>query len=285
MNANVCNLRNSEKGYFEILPIQSGDDANNERGSNGYYEIRLINRHIKASSKDGGAEFEKGVLVFSGKSVLDPVRYTDKAHSGYFCLFNDYFFRHYRHIGDFPVFNLKESQFISLNENQLEKVNKIYVEILNEVDSDFIYKYDVIRNLILELIYFAIKIAPKVYRQSEASQASRKITDLFIQLLESQFPIESPEQQLKYRFPIDFSERLSIHVNHLNRVLKEITGKTTSQYISERIMVEAQCLLKYTDWNISDIATCLGFDEPPHFINFFKKGLNITPRRFRMNEA
>ncbi|WP_261387820.1 helix-turn-helix domain-containing protein [Chitinophaga pinensis] len=88
-------------------------------------------------------------------------------------------------------------------------------------------------------------------------------------------------QRIHFRYPAEFATQLSVHVNSLNRALKEITGKTTSQLIAERITQEARGLLKHTDWNISEISWCLGFEEPPHFINFFKKNEHLTPKSFR----
>jgi AraC family transcriptional regulator, transcriptional activator of pobA len=79
----------------------------------------------------------------------------------------------------------------------------------------------------------------------------------------------------------DYAERLAIHVNHLNKVLKQSTGKTTTEIISSRIAQEAKILLKHTDWNISEIAYSLGFEEVAHFSNFFKKQTTIAPLAFR----
>lgn len=75
-----------------------------------------------------------------------------------------------------------------------------------------------------------------------------------------------------------------MHVNHLNKALKETTGKTTSQIISERIVQEAMILLKQTNWNINEIAWCLGFEELSHFINFFKKNVQVSPKNYRLTE-
>jgi len=72
-----------------------------------------------------------------------------------------------------------------------------------------------------------------------------------------------------------------VHVNHLNRVLKENTGKTTTDIIANRITQEAKILLKQTDWNISEVAYSLGFEEVAHFSNFFKKQTTFTPVQFR----
>jgi AraC-like DNA-binding protein len=79
----------------------------------------------------------------------------------------------------------------------------------------------------------------------------------------------------------DFAEQLNVHVNHLNRSVKENTGKTTSQIIAERMLQEAKILLKYSPLNISEIAYALGFTETTHFNNFFKKHAQLSPLRFR----
>jgi len=64
-------------------------------------------------------------------------------------------------------------------------------------------------------------------------------------------------------------------VNYLNKVLKENTGKTTTEMITRRLIQEAKILLKQTDWNISQIANCMGFEELAHFSNFFKSKLHL----------
>jgi AraC-like DNA-binding protein len=62
-----------------------------------------------------------------------------------------------------------------------------------------------------------------------------------------------------------------------------MTGKTTTQLISERILQESKLLLKHSSWNVSEVAYSLGFTEVTHFNNFFKKQLNLSPTQFRKN--
>jgi len=104
---------------------------------------------------------------------------------------------------------------------------------------------------------------------------------LFTELLERQFPIELSNQVIKLNSPSAFAGQLNIHVNHLNKALKEITGKTTSQLINERVLQEAKVLLKSTNLAIAEIAWSLGFEEPNHFSSFFKSRAKITPKKFR----
>ncbi|WP_426672192.1 helix-turn-helix domain-containing protein [Mucilaginibacter sp. McL0603] len=67
----------------------------------------------------------------------------------------------------------------------------------------------------------------------------------------------------------------------MNKVLKENTGKTTTDIIAGRIIQEAKILLKQTDWNISEIAYSLGFEQVAHFSNFFRKQTTLAPLAFR----
>ena len=113
--------------------------------------------------------------------------------------------------------------------------------------------------------------------------ASTRISTLFFELLERQFPVEIPSQVLQLRTASEYADTLRVHVNHLNKVLKEVTGRTTTEIIAGRVTQEAKVLLKQTNWNISEIAYGLGFDEVAHFSNFFKKQTNQSPLSFRSN--
>ncbi|MFD1874843.1 helix-turn-helix domain-containing protein [Hymenobacter bucti] len=81
--------------------------------------------------------------------------------------------------------------------------------------------------------------------------------------------------------PLAFAQQLAVHVNHLNQAVNKRTGKTTTQVIAARVVQEARTLLHHTDWTVSEIAWCLGFDELPPFMRFFKKHTAHTPLAFR----
>jgi AraC-like DNA-binding protein len=114
--------------------------------------------------------------------------------------------------------------------------------------------------------------------------ASQRINSAFLELLENQFPIIDKGSSLKLRSPSDFAEHLNIHVNHLNRAVKYVSGKTTSFMINDRILQESKRLLAISMWNISEIAFALGFGEGTHFNFFFKKHTKMNPTQFRTSE-
>src|SRR5690606_37310415 len=98
---------------------------------------------------------------------------------------------------------------------------------------------------------------------------------------ERQFPVDSMQNSLRLTTAKDYAGRLSVHVNHLNRSVKEVTGRTTTEHISNRIALEAQALIRHSDWSISEIAYSLGFEYPAHFTNFYKKKTGQTPPSLR----
>jgi AraC-like DNA-binding protein len=149
-----------------------------------------------------------------------------------------------------------------------------------EQETDYAFKGELIRNYIHLIIHEALKMQPSTNFDQHKNAASR-ITAVFLELLERQFPIESADRPLQLKTAKDYARSLSLHINHLNRAVKEITGKPTTAHISERIISEAKALLQHTAWNIADIAYSLGFEYPTYFNNYFKRITGTNPRSLR----
>lgn len=246
-----------------------------------YYKISLLKGRFRIQYADKTVISKKNSLVFSNPMVPYSWEPLEEDEGGFFCLFTEEFFSQYGQMKDYPVFKPGYNKVYDISDEKLGHIEGIFFRMSEELSSDFEYKYDVIRGLVFSLAHEALKMQPPHEIETTSSNAATRISTLFAELLERQFPIETPEQRMKLRSPIDFSEHLSIHVNHLNRSLKELTGKTTSQLIAERIAQEARMLLRHTNWNVSEIGFCLGFEEPAHFINFFRKNSNDTPKAYR----
>lgn len=200
--------------------------------------------------------------------------------TGFFCIFTESFIPD-KNFVDLPMFTVGGNPAYALTREQDEEISALFVKMLREINSDYIYKYDLLKNYVTEMVHYAVKMQPAniLYRHPDANS---RITAVFTELLERQFPIESPSQQFSLRSASDYAKNLSVHVNHLNRAVKQVTGKTTTEHISFRMLSEAKALLKHTDWNISMISYCLGFEEPSHFSNFFHKQTRLTPTAFRI---
>ncbi|WP_337968835.1 helix-turn-helix transcriptional regulator [uncultured Flavobacterium sp.] len=246
-----------------------------------YFKISLIIGKNKVHYADKVVEIEKQALFFANPQIPYNWEQLEEQQSGFFCVFTEAFFHQFGNLKEYPVFKPNGFPVFAIDDEQVERIKGIFKQMITEINSDYTYKYDVLRNLVFDLIHSAMKMQPANISVTQHSNASSRISSLFLELLERQFPIENSRQRFGLRSAADFADQLTIHVNHLNRALKETTQKTTSEIIAERILQEAKILLKHTDWNISEIAYSLGFEEPTHFNNFFKKNIQITPRQFR----
>ncbi|MCB0191500.1 MAG: AraC family transcriptional regulator [Anaerolineae bacterium] len=279
---------NEEIGHFNVFDIaETYKEAKRKNqmpyNRRAYYKISLVRGKNRAEYADKVIDIQKNALLFATPKVPYHWIAQDDNQSGSFCVFTDAFLIKTKSgviLDELPIFRSGGYPVFKITDEEAEEIELIFRKMQREIASDYEYKYDLLRNYVLELIHYGQKLQPVTALRANQNAAAR-ITSLFIELLERQFPIESTSQKLELRSAKEYAERLAIHVNYLNKVLKENTGKTTTEMITGRIILEAKLLLKQTDWNISDIAYSLGFDEVAHFSNFFKKQTSLAPLTFR----
>jgi len=277
-----------EIGHFNVFDIAQTIEEVKRKSvmpydRRAYYKISLIQGNSRAEYADRVFDTEGQALLFATPKVPYHWVPKDATLSGYFCIFTDAFLTKGKsgvELDDLPIFQAGGYPVFQISEADAAEVVALFRKMQREIASDYAYKYDLLRNYVLELIHFGQKLQPAP-TALPSPNASARVASLFIELLERQFPIDAPGQKLQLRTAKDYADRLAIHVNHLNKALKENTGKTTTHLISGRIVQEAKILLRHTDWNVSEIAYSLGFEEVAHFSNFFKKQTTLTPLAFR----
>lgn len=250
-----------------------------------FYKISLVIGKGILHYPNQRIEVNGTALLFTNPTVPYSWETTSEFQSGYFCLFTENFMRQRTEsLKDSLLDRIHENPVFYVNKEQEENISQVFEKMLAEMESDYTYKYDLIRNYVNLLLHEAMKIRP-YDPQQKSNNASSRIASLFFELLERQFPIYSTDHILQLRTANDYAAKLSIHVNHLNHAVKEVTGKTTSEHISGRIANEAIALLKHTEWNVSEIGYCLGFEYPANFNLFFKRQTMAAPKSFRDRTA
>jgi AraC family transcriptional regulator, transcriptional activator of pobA len=278
-----------EMGHFNVFDVAELFEKMKEKkvmpyNRRAYYKISLILGRNTAEYADKVVHIEKNTLLFATPKI--PYHWTplDFDQKGHFCVFTDDFLLKSKSgivLDDLPIFKANSFPIFQLSDEAEIEIEAIFKKMHKEINSNYAFKYDLLRNYVLELIHFGQKLQPATSLYTTHT-ASERVASLFLELLERQFPIETPQQQLQLRSAKDYADRLSVHINHLNAILKENTGKTTTFLISNRITQEAKFLLKQTDWNVSEIAHSLGFEEVAHFSNFFKRQTTFSPNNFRV---
>ena len=272
---NVFNVADLMPGYRTRPPMTFDRRA--------FYKISLICGRSRIEYAGEAVEVTGRALWFATHRV--PYRWLphDLEQTGHFCVFTEDFLLPAKSglvLHELPVFQPGGCPVLPVSEDEFASIKAIFEKMTREIASDYAYKYDLLRSCLVELIHRGQQLQPEP-AATPAHNAATRLAGRFAALLERQFPLETPQQQLRLRTAHDYAAHLAVHVNHLNRVLKESTGHTTTALVGGRVAQEAKLLLKHTSWTVSEIADSLGFADAAHFCNFFKRQTARTPGDFR----
>ena len=280
--------RPTETGQFNVFNIADLMATRGSRppmsfGRRPFYKISLIRGCSRVEVADRTVEVTGPALWLVTSRVPYSWHPHDQEQAGYFCVFTDEFLRPVKGglvPDELPVFQPAACPVLLLSEDEYAAVAVVFEKMARENTSGYAYKHELLRAYLLELIYLAQKLLPAA-TATPAPPAAARLAAGFSELLERQFPLATPGQGLRLRTARDFADALAVHVNHLNRVLKEATGHTTTALLAARLGQEARQLLRHTTWTVSEIADGLGFTDVAHFCHFFKRQTGQVPGAYR----
>ena len=274
-------------GHFAVFRLEdfpAATDLSAVYGRRDFYKIMLGTGDATYHYGHQQARLAPGehALVFTNAQVPYGWELYSLPYSGYCCVFTEDFLpAHTRlHPAGLAVFQPESCPFFHLTAAQAATFGALFEKMLVEQASDYTLKYELLFYYLMECVHGALKLGPARLAAPEVTAASR-LAASFLALLARQFPIVSPAQRLELRTAQAFADQLAVHVNSLNRALKAATGKTTSQLLTQRLVQEARALLTHTDWPVSAVGYCLGFDEQTHFAHFFRQHAQCTPSALR----
>jgi len=273
---------------FNVYKKELGETIPISRNRRDFYKISLLTTGEGLLSYDDRVFHIKGhMLGFFNPLIPYSWQPISQDNAGYFCLFTDDFVNPQltaESLANSPLFKVGGIPILELDAHTERFLQGIFEQMLAEMKSSYTYKYELMRSYVQIIIHEAMKMESLDNTEVSASSAVR-LSNLFIELLERQFSTVSPECPLQLKTAGEFAERLSVHINHLNRVLKNVTGKTTSEHLAARTLREARSLLLHCDWSISEIGYCLGFRHASNFNIFFKRQTGQSPHRFRQQRT
>jgi AraC family transcriptional regulator, transcriptional activator of pobA len=275
-----------QKG-FKIHALSETANLSVAHGRRDFYKMGLVTGNMTVSYGDKLVEIKDTVLFFINPNIPHSIVRSSEKRKGYACLFTEAFIAGRERKGilqDSPLFRSDGTPVIQLDKEQAAFMTALFQKMLYVHSSNYHHKDELLKTCIELLIHEALRIQPPQNGPQHKNAAAR-ITYLFMELLERQFPIDNKEQPLRLRTAQDFAGSLAVHINYLNRAVKEVTGKPTTVHIAERIAAEAKALLLYTDWSVTDIAYGLGFGYPTYFNNYFKRVTGTTPNAIRKEKV
>jgi AraC family transcriptional activator of pobA len=132
------------------------------------------------------------------------------------------------------------------------------------------------RLVLSSLMFVLLTGLERVYQTQQGninSSGQIILMDRFRELLEENYTGQHP---LSY-----YAEALCVTPHHLNTVIKKASGKTVTEVIRDRVMLEAKRMLVHTHTPIGQIAHELGFNDFSYFSRLFKKHNLVTPDKYR----
>lgn len=182
----------------------------------------------------------------------------------------------------YELFSDVNRSAISLSESDVAELDQIFEKMLSIGNSHGgAVEEDMLQIYLQLLMVTASKNAQ--HPQPDTVSDEYKHINEFFHLLETEVSGINYTSPIQTKTAQEFADKLFVHPNHLNALLKKHTGKNVSTHIKTKLLEESKILLVQTDWTIQQIGYAVGFADQPNFSQFFKKNAGITPADFRKN--
>ncbi|HBZ67860.1 MAG TPA: transcriptional regulator [Bacteroidales bacterium] len=205
----------------------------------------------------------------------------EKKSVGYIIVFSDQFLAEnnipMRFIDELRLFNaFRESPPLTMNPAELDHLSSYCDELERFYTSGLKFKEQAISSLLNLILIQCNNLCGLNSDHTQNLEARHSILQNFKKMVE--------EKYTDWHLPSDYARELSVSADHLNRVIKTLTGATAREFIQSRLISEAKRLLYFTDMSVKEIGFKLGFDEPANFSAFYKNNTGNSPSEFRANK-
>ncbi|OJJ14862.1 AraC family transcriptional regulator [marine bacterium AO1-C] len=228
--------------------------------------------------------YDSNTIYFSNPGHIKSFE-VDELQDAYMITLTESFLRENVYTNIFEEFPFLLAEIVppkKLSAARFSEFETLYKQIMVEYEKLSVYKNKILGNLFVVLL---LKLKEEFWVNYDPiieGNRNSQIVKSFKHLLESEFRqlMENSPQEGKLQVQ-HFAEKLNLHPNYLNSVIKSKTGNTVNQWISSRTLSTAKLLLMNTSYSSKEIAYKLGFSEPTHFSRFFKKHTQTSPSIFR----
>lgn len=163
--------------------------------------------------------------------------------------------------------------FVTVSDFIFEEITRIIERMKRVEDSELDYDNSILKSYLQVIL--ALSSKEKQLKMSPQIQESIGNADIlkFQHLLDTHF-LEAKEVAF-------YASKYNLSVNTFSKRIKKHFGKSPSQLIQDRIVLEAKKLLHLTTKTIREIADDLNFEDEFYFSRYFKKSVGISPKEYR----
>lgn len=272
---------NKDADHFSIEKI-SGPAVDGkliiEAHRHDFYHIMYVKKGVGTNIIDFESYEVKNATVFfiSPGQVHEIVLNADV--DGYVISFDKSFFllnENMDTLVHFPFFHTFRNDPVAYLNDDLDKIDFFFDEIYTEFQTEAVTSLAVVKAL-LDVVLLRIS---RSYVQDKKTEAPAYLT---FQLRKLEALIEAHFKE--YKQLADYAGLMHLSPKHLNSLVKKALGKSVTNLIHQRSLIEAKRLLLFTNNTITEIAFELGYSDSSYFMRFFKKHTNMTAEAYRKNK-
>lgn len=182
---------------------------------------------------------------------------------------------------EFPFLLSDTYPGVVLSRDAYSELEGLYKQMHRECLSASPYRNRIIANLFVVLL---LKLKEHFHFDEAALANGGRADDIvtqFKRLLEKHYR-ELNDRIVSKVFRVqDYASALKLHPVYLSNLVKLKTGKSIVTWISEKNIAEAKSLLKNSALAVNEICYRLGFLQPSHFNNYFKKHTGLSPGSYK----
>jgi AraC family transcriptional activator of pobA len=285
----------------EQLPVYSLDNFSSPERKSQQFQVEVFdaNRHFSVKYPHRHDFFEVLYLQKgSGYHVIDANKYEIKppcvffmspgqAHKlelsndieGYIFIFTSDFYllnrRNQNSLIEFPFFytiHQDNPPLLLQNEKDIRFLEILFRQSISETNQSSDFTIELLRS-ILDLILTTCAARYPINENLVNKGKGQILVKRFFHLVE-----ENYQKNLSLS---EFAGMIGVTANHLTQIVKQLTGKTSSQIMKAKQLLEIKRLLVHTNLNVSEIANQLNFEDQSYFTKFFKRETGITPLQYR----
>ncbi|WP_245843718.1 hypothetical protein [Niastella vici] len=180
------NTELKQKG-FTVFQIESDGHATRIYSRKDFYKICLTTGKSIIHYADRSFETEGTVLFFGNPHIPYSWQTISTSYVGYTVLFAEDFLKpgeRSESLQQSPLFKLGGTPIFNITVEQREFLNTIFKKMIDEQQTDYAYKDELIRNYINLIIHEALKLQPSENFDKRKNAAFR-LTSVFLELLDS----------------------------------------------------------------------------------------------------
>ncbi|SDG20661.1 AraC family transcriptional regulator [Epilithonimonas hungarica] len=218
----------------------------------------------------------KNTILLLKPGVIHASFEHSKDLQGYIIHFSHDFFSLYASVNNFfKDFMMKDYSVFFLTEQLMDEdaqfFRMIFKEMTNDYKSPEYMKNELLKsflNILLLKMYESYEIV-----QHSQSNSAATLFMKFLNLLDIHIR--------KWNKVSQYAKVLNISTDYLNKIAKQEGNRKAGEIIRDKLVLEAQRELIYTDKNISEIAYQFNFTDTSHFWKVFKKNAGLSPKEYR----